>query len=373
MFLIYSIRQKLRGVPWSLVLTTYLLIFFGLVNLYSATSADVVEARFFVQLKWIGVGTLFLILFGILLDLKSIEQIALPGYVFLCFLLLCVVLFGSHAKGAERWLVLGPIRIQPSEFAKFFLVIMIAKSFSYMRGYYEFYLMTLWRQVLIILLPFGMVLLQPDLGTAGLLLMIGSLQLLTVRLNWRSLFLVSLAGLTVAFVFWNFFLYDYQKQRILNFLNPMLDPRGTGYHSIQSMISVGSGGVFGLGFGQGLQSKLQFLPERHTDFIFSVLAEEHGFIGCLFIFILYILLVLQIFNIAAAARDTFSSVVAMGIAGFFCLHFLINVSMVLGVFPVVGVPLSFLSYGGSNMITSLSCIGILVAIEKKRAAPGKGF
>jgi rod shape determining protein RodA len=179
---------------------------------------------------------------------------------------------------------------------------------------------------------------------------------------------VAFTGLATSALAWNFVLYDYQKQRVINFINPMGDPKGAGYHSIQSMIAVGSGGVWGRGFQQGTQSQLNFLPERHTDFIFSVWAEEHGFVGCLVIFVLYFALVLQIFQIAERARDTFASMVALGVAGFFIFHFIVNIAMVLGVFPVVGVPLSLISYGGTHMLTALACIGLLIAVERRRAA-----
>jgi rod shape determining protein RodA len=360
-------REKLRGIPWALLITVYALLGIGLFNLYSASGADVSPYRFNDQFNWVLIGTGGLIFWGLILDLRSIERLTFFGYIVVCLLLLAVDLRGDFSKGAQRWLAVGPIRLQPSELAKFIIILITAKSFLLVKGVHEFTLLTLWRQILLVGLPFLLILVQPDLGTASLVLFIAMMQIAFVRVDWKSIMIVGATGLTVSLLAWNFVLYDYQKMRVLNFLNPMRDPKGAGYHSIQSMIAVGSGGVWGRGFQQGSQSQLNFLPERHTDFIFSVWAEEHGFVGCLFVFALYIALILQIFQIAERSRDTFSTLVSLGVAGFFIFHFLINVSMVLGVFPVVGVPLSLISYGGTHMITTLCCVGLLVAVERKRA------
>ena len=360
------LKQKAKGVPWAIILIVYIILAFGLVNLYSATVTDGSLYRFYNQIKWIIAGSCLMVFFGWVISLKAIEQLAFPAYFLVCVLLVLVALFGSHAKGAERWLIIGPLKVQPSEFVKIIIILALAKSFTLLKEYKDFSLFSLWRQIIIISIPFILVLIQPDLGTAGLILLISSMQMFIVKINWKSIIICVLIGLTVALLSWNFFLYDYQKQRVLNFLNPMLDPRGTGYHSIQSMIAVGSGGLFGLGFKQGLQSKLQFLPERHTDFIFSVLAEEHGFLGCMLLFVLFLVLISRIMSISSDTKDTFSCLASMGIAAFLLLHFLINVAMVLGLLPVVGVPLSLVSYGGSHMLSTLSCIGIIIAIERKR-------
>lgn len=368
MLLIWQLlKERFRGTPWALLVTVYLMVGIGLFNMYSASGAEVTPGRFNDQLQWALVGTMAMIFWGVMLDLRSIERLTFFSYIIVCALLFAVDVSGQIAKGSQRWLSLGPVRIQPSEMAKFVIILITARSFAFVRGVHEFTLITLWRQIIVIGVPFLLVLGQPDLGTAGLVLMIGCFQIAFVRINWKSIAIVAVSGLVISIVAWNFVLYDYQKLRVLNFLNPMRDPKGAGYHSIQSMIAVGSGGVWGRGFQQGTQSQLNFLPERHTDFAFSVWAEEQGFVGCLVIFALYILLLLQIFQIAEKARDSFSSLVALGVAGFFLFHFFINVAMVLGLFPVVGVPLSLVSYGGSHMLTVMSCVGLLVAVERRRA------
>jgi rod shape determining protein RodA len=360
-------KERFRGTPWTLLLTVYILVAIGLFNMYSASGADVSAVRFKGQINWVLLGTLGLVFWGIVLDLKTIERLSIFCYVVVCFLLLAVDVTGQVAKGSQRWLVFGPVRIQPSELAKFVIILITARSFAFVKGVQEFNLISLWRQILVIGVPFLLVLIQPDLGTSGLVLLIGAFQIAFVRVNWTSIAIVAFTGLSASIIAWNFVLYEYQQLRVLNFLNPMRDPKGAGYHSIQSMIAVGSGGVWGRGFQQGTQSQLSFLPERHTDFAFSVWAEEQGFVGSVVVFALYFLLLLQIFQVAEKARDTFSGLVALGVAGFFMFHFFINVAMVLGIFPVVGVPLSLVSYGGSHMLTVLSCVGLLVAVERRRA------
>ncbi|NBX17318.1 MAG: rod shape-determining protein RodA [Proteobacteria bacterium] len=362
------IKERFRGTPWSLLVTVYLLVGVGLFNMYSATGADVSPFRFNDQLKWALVGTLAMAFWGVLMDLRSIERLSFLSYFIVCAMLFAVDVSGQIAKGSQRWLSLGPIRVQPSELAKFVIILIVARSFMFMKGVHEFTLLTLWRQMIVVGIPFLLVLVQPDLGTSGLVLLIACFQIAFVRVNWTSIAIVVFTGLSASIIAWNFVLYDYQKLRVLNFINPMRDPKGAGYHSIQSMIAVGSGGVWGRGFQQGTQSQLSFLPERHTDFAFSVWAEEQGFVGCVVVFGLYLLLLLQIFQIAEKARDTFSALISLGVAGFFLFHFLINVTMVLGWFPVVGVPLSLVSYGGSHMLTVMSCIGLLIAVERRRAS-----
>ena len=361
-----AIRDRARTIPWPLLITVYALLGIGLLNLYSATSADIYPARFYTQVNWVILGSIAIFMLGAVFELRTIERFTFLGYVIICLVLVGVELFGTVVNGSQRWLVLGPVRLQPSEPAKFIIILITARSFSAMKGYTEFSLFDLWRQMILVGVPFLLILRHPDLGTACLVAMIAGLQVLFVRVEWKSLLIVSVAGLTSVFVAWNFFLYPYQKARVVNFLNPMGDPQGAGYHSIQSMIAVGSGGVFGRGFQQGTQSQLNFLPERHTDFIFSVLAEEHGFIGCAVVFALFVVLILQSFQIAERSKDNFGALVALGVGGFFIFHFLINVSMILGLFPVVGVPLSLISYGGNHLITAMSCVGLLVAVDRRR-------
>jgi rod shape determining protein RodA len=368
MFLTQWFRQNLRGIPWPLLLTAYALITIGLYSLYSATGANVTPNRFYAQINWILIGSGLMIVIGLFIDIRTVERLTFLGYILVCLALFGVDFFGTVVKGSQRWLVLGPFRIQPSEPAKFIIILITARSFALMKGYSSFTLLDLWRQMILIGLPFLLILGNPDLGTAGLVAMIASAQILFVRVSWRSIFSVAVLGVTASAIAWNFVLYPYQKSRVLNFLNPMGDPQGAGYHSLQSMIAVGSGGLTGRGYQQGTQSQLNFLPERHTDFILSVFAEENGFVGCLVVAILFAALIVQLLQIATRARDTFCSLVVLGVAAFFAFHLFINVGMVVGLFPVVGVPLSLISYGGSHLITALCCLGLVIATERRRVA-----
>lgn len=363
-----ALKEKARTIPWPLLITVYTLVGLGLFNLYSATGAHLAPGRFYTQVNWVLVGTLVVVIIGVVIDIRTVERFTFLGYLAVCLMLVGVDFFGTIINGSQRWLVIGPVRLQPSEPAKIAAILMVARSFAQMKGYNVLSLFDLWRQIILVGVPSFLILKHPDLGTAGLVAMIAGVQTLFVRVEWKSVLIVTVAAVSASLVAWNFVLLPYQKARVINFLNPMGDPQGAGYHSIQSMIAVGSGGIMGRGFQQGTQSQLNFLPERHTDFIFSVLAEEHGFIGCALIFFLFAALILQCFQIAERSRDTFGALVALGVAAFFAFHFAINVSMILGLFPVVGVPLSLISYGGSHLITSMVCVGLLVAIERRRLA-----
>jgi rod shape determining protein RodA len=360
------LSKKTEGIPWGVVLSVYFIIALGLYNLYSATSADVSGSRFMDQLMWVGIGTLAMIFWGLFLDLRTIERYALFGYVIICLLLLAVDIFGQTTKGSQRWLLIGPVRLQPSEMTKFVVILTVARSFTLTKGILEYGLLSLWRQWLLLGVPVVLILVQPDLGTAGLCVIIAAFQLSFIRINTKSIMAAMGIGLATAVVAWNLVLYDYQKQRVLNFLNPMNDQRGSSYQLLQSMIAVGSGGMLGKGYMQGTQAQLSFLPERHTDFIVSVWTEEHGFLGSLFLLVIYSVLLVQIFRMIERSRDLFSALVIAGVGGFFFAHLVINVTMVVGWFPVVGVPLTLFSYGGSHMLTALSCVGLLIAVERKR-------
>jgi rod shape determining protein RodA len=207
---------------------------------------------------------------------------------------------------------------------------------------------------------------QPDLGTAIIVILIAFSLIVYVGVRWTAVFSVILATVPMVYLAWHFFLREYQKNRILNFLDPERDPLKSGYHIIQSKIAVGSGGFFGKGFLNGTQSRLRFLPEQHTDFAFSVFSEEWGFVGCLALVILYLFLVLWGLHIAGRCNDRFGSLLAMGVTAMLFWHIVINIGMVIGIFPVVGVPLPLFSYGGTSMVTSMVGVGILLNISMRR-------
>ncbi|MAC76694.1 MAG: rod shape-determining protein RodA [Rhodobacteraceae bacterium] len=293
------------------------------------------------------------------------RNMSVVAYVLSVVLLISVEFFGTVGMGAQRWIDLGFMRIQPSELVKITLVMLLAAYYDWLpskRTSHPFYVLI---PVLIILFPTFLVLQQPDLGTAILLLAAGGAVMFLAGVHWLYFAVVIGAGVgLVSAVFesrgtdWQM-LKDYQYRRIDTFLDPSTDPLGAGYHITQSKIALGSGGLTGRGFMQGTQSRLNFLPEKHTDFIFTTLAEEFGFVGGVSLLALYVLIIAFCIVTAMSAKDRYSSLLTMGIAMTFFLFFAVNMSMVMGLAPVVGVPLPMVSYGGTAMLVLLAAFGLV--------------
>lgn len=342
----------------------------GLSNLYSASNG---AAVFYAQLKHLLIGAGIFVLFGWFIPVRLVNTYSYPVFVFVTISLVVVLILGHSAGGAQRWMSIGSIRFQPSEFAKMSVVLLVAK-FIYNNKIRNFYtLKDLAPALGGILLIFALIFKQPDFGTAGVCLMIGCAQLAFVRIKigFKTILLLFISAISTGIIGWFFLLERYQKLRILNLLDPEMDPSGSGYNSLQSLVAVGSGHLFGKGFMQGTQTQLQFLPARHTDFIFSVFAEEHGFWGSAFVFFLFAALSYVALEIARSAKDSFSSLVCLGIASLLFIEFTINVAMVLGIFPVVGIPLPFFSFGGSSLLTGCACLGLLIGIDRESAKAHK--
>ena len=288
-------------------------------------------------------------------------------YVIGVALLLVVGLTGVIGKGAQRWLNLGIVRFQPSEVMKL-AVPMLAAWYLHERPLPPD-LRALLILAVIIFLPAGLVAMQPDLGTAALIAASGALLVLMAGLSLRIVFLLLLLTVGAAFAGWHF-LHDYQRERVLTFLNPETDPLGAGYHIIQSQIALGSGGVFGKGWMHGSQAQLQFLPERSTDFIFAVVGEEFGLIGLILLLALYLFIVARSVWLAMQTNDTFSRLLALSLALTFFVYVFINAGMVSGLLPVVGVPLPLVSYGGTSVVTLLAGFGIVMGLYSHRKLVG---
>ncbi len=291
-----------------------------------------------------------------------------PYLYFVCIiLLLLVAVHGDTSKGAQRWLDLGLIRFQPSEIAKIAVPLMIARFMN--RNPCPPSLKNIVVAWILILLPVLLIASQPDLGTSILVAAGGLFVLFLSGMGWK---LIAVAIILVAGflpVLWFFLMHDYQRDRVIMLLDPESDPLGAGYHIIQSKIAIGSGGLTGKGWLQGTQSQLEFLPERHTDFVFAVLAEELGLIGVLFLFALYLCIIMRGLTIAAAAETTFGRVTAGGIMLIFFVYLFVNIGMVSGILPVVGVPLPLISYGGSALIVLMASFGIVMSIHTHRKTP----
>jgi rod shape determining protein RodA len=281
-------------------------------------------------------------------------------------LLVGVLTLGIVAGGARRWIDLGPLHLQPSETMKLFLILAMARFLSRDEAPKDGYtFLTLIKPALLILPPVVLIFLQPDLGTAGSLVLISGSMLLVAGIRKATLIFLMTFGVLMLIPGW-FIIDDYQRQRVLTFMSPEADPLGTGYHALQSKIAVGSGALFGKGYMEGSQTQLRFLPEQTTDFIFSVLAEEWGFFGTAFLLSLYALLILRLISIAARSKDKFSAFVVCGVTAMIFWHLVINVGMVVGVFPVVGITLPLLSYGGSSVLSILAALGLVAGVSYRR-------
>jgi rod shape determining protein RodA len=353
-------ERNLFNIDPTLMVSLLLLCGIGLAVLYSATSGEM--AAITRQSVRFALGFAAL-LFLAQIPAKELARWSPWLYLFGIGLLLVVMAIGYSGKGAQRWIDLGIVRFQPSELLKIFLPMMVAWYFS------EKPMPPTLLQILIVLLmiiiPAGLVLKQPDLGTALLIFFAGICVIFLAGMTWRLLAVFGGIALASMPVFW-FYLHDYQRQRILTMLNPESDPLGTGYHIIQSKIAIGSGGTYGKGWLNGTQSQLDFIPERSTDFIFAVFSEEFGFLGVILLLCVYGLIVMRGLSIAARAQDTYSRLLAGSLSLSFFAYFLVNIGMVSGLLPVVGVPLPLISYGGTSAVTILAAFGILMSIHSHR-------
>jgi rod shape determining protein RodA len=359
-------RRLITHYDWLLLLQVTLVAVIGIVNLYSATAAwsEAATPVYLKQLSWFGLGLLVVVALS-LFDYRHLEYLGIPAYGVTLLLLAAVLVVGRTSMGATRWLSLGAIGLQPSELMKIVIIIVLARYLAERGSVRGFALRELILPGALLLAPVLLVMKQPDLGTAMLLLAIGGTMALFAGIRRATLLFLAGCGALAAMGGW-FLLHDYQRQRIYTFLNPDRDPLGSGYHIIQSKIAVGSGGLFGQGFRQGTQAQLSFLPERHTDFAFSVFAEEWGFAGCLVLLALYLLIVLWGLYIARRASDRFGMYLALGVAAMLFWHIVVNLGMVLGLLPVVGVPLPLFSYGGTSMLTTMCGIGLLLNVSMRR-------
>ncbi len=343
-----------------LFLAIGLLTIMGLVILYSASGQNVAMLQ--QQLLHIGLAFAVMLLFAQIPPLIY-QRWAVGLYGIGIILLIAVLFFGHTGKGAERWLNLGVLRFQPSEIMKLALPLFLASYFHKM--HLPLNNRCIFSALVIILVPAFLVSKQPDQSTAALLIIAGGSVLFLAGLSWRLLSSLFALALLCAPLMW-YFMHDYQRQRVLTFLNPERDPLNKSYHIIQSKIAIGSGGFFGKGWLNGTQSHLHFLPEHSTDFIFAVCGEEFGFIGAIILITIFMIIILRGLYITIHAQDTFTRLIAGSLTLTFFFSFFINMGMVTGILPVMGVPLPLVSYGGSSMITLMAGFGILMSIQTHR-------
>lgn len=360
-------RRLLQNFDWGILGLTLALGSFGLFILYSAVSAETPAPQkiiFFKQLIWFACALVAMVV-GFSFNYKLLDRWGQPLYLVCILLLIYVLFFGKYIGGSRRWLIIGPVSIQPSELMKIAIIIALARYYSKDANTRGYTLRELIKPFALTVIPFVLIVKQPDLGTAGLLLLIACSITIFVKIERRALIYLFVSCAAVVPLVW-FFLKEYQKRRILVFLDPDRDPLGAGYHIIQSKIAIGSGMISGKGFLKGTQNALSFLPEEHTDFIFSVLAEEWGFMGSVFLVLLFLLLIFWGLNIAQGCREPFGTIMAVGITSMIFWQVIINIGMTMGLMPVVGVPLPFISYGGSSVLTTAIGIGLLMNVRMRR-------
>ena len=360
-------RRLLFHFDWVLLVLVLCVCAIALLNMYSAGASLITakgDAIYVKQFIWFLIGlVMMMVCFGI--DYRLISEYAYVCYALTIVLLLVLFFMGELTRGTQRWFVIGSFSFQPSELAKLSLILALARYFTMNDTEEGYTLRQLWIPFVMTVVPFLLIVKQPDLGSAMVLLVIFVSVVFFIGIKWRSVMIVTVSGLLFLPIAWNF-LKDYQKERILTFLDPERDPLGAGYHIIQSIIAIGSGGVFGKGFLKGTQSQLRFLPEHQTDFIFSVFAEEWGFLGGIILLVLFMSLTVWGLRIARHSRDLLGSLIAFSIAMLIFWEACINIGMVLGILPVVGIPLPFFSYGGSSLVVLMMGVGLLLNISVRR-------
>ena len=359
-------KQLLQNFDWVMLLMLLLVGGMSLLNLYSSTyiTGTGASSIFYKQLLFFAVGLVTILIMSFL----DYHKIAKSGYVLygiIMLLLLYTLLFVKSIAGAQRWIDLGFFNLQPSEPAKLALILVLASCYASADVAGGYRLRDLIKPVILTALPFVLILLQPDLGTALICAIIFVSMTLFVKLRWATLGILGGSGLLCVFIGWTFLLKEYQRKRIETFLNPEGDPMNHGYQIMQSKIAVGSGHVFGKGFMEGTQGHLRFLPERHTDFAFAVWGEEWGFAGALFFLSCYFFMLIWGVNIAMSTKDKYGAILAFGCIMLIFWQAIINLFMVMGFLPVVGVPLPMFSYGGSSLLTNMVAIGILMNIRMR--------
>ncbi len=359
-------EEELKKFNWNLIILEVVLFAIGLWNLISATSvADKSLGLYRSQLLWFGIGMALSALI-LLLHYSIFSRMAYVIYFANLLLLVAVLFVGKASLGARRWIGVGGFTIQPSEFMKLSTVIFLAKYFESDRTVGGYGFKELLLPTIMVVIPAALVMLQPDLGTALIILLTFGSMMLFCRIKPQTLLIIGVCAAIALPVAYKFGLKPYQRQRIVSFIDPMADPKGSGYNSIQSMIAVGSGQLIGKGYKKGTQGHLNFLPEHHTDFIFSVFSEEHGFVGSAILLALYMAFLLNGLSVAYQSHDKFGILVAFGIMSIFFWHIFVNMGMVMGLLPIVGVPLPFFSYGGSSLMTSVICVAIVTNIANKK-------
>jgi len=362
-------RRLVENFDWSIICVLIAIISIGLLSIYSALYLQIqvnpTRNLFVRQLMWLAVG--FAVMFcTLLVDYQKLKVASFWIYLFSLLLLAVVLVVGKEVNGSKRWLEIAGFQFQPSEFMKAAIVIHLSNCFSSQEISTYPGLRRLLIPLFLVALPVLLILAEPDLGTAISVMALSMTIIFFMGIRWRYILTILLTIGPLLWPIWEHVLKPYQKRRILILLRPDLDPLGAGYHIRQSKIAIGSGMLWGKGFLQGTQNKLHFLPEKHTDFIFSVWAEEWGFIGCAVLLLLFATLIVLALRVARRSKDRYGSLLVVGMTGLVLWQGLINIGMVIGLLPVVGITLPFVSYGGSSLISLCFAIGLIENVSMRR-------
>lgn len=362
-------RRLIENFDWSIIWAVFGIVCIGLLSIYSALypqiQAHPTSNLFIKQLIWLAIGFTVMCC-SLFVDYQKLRAVSPWIYGVTVLLLIVVLVAGKEVNGSKRWLEIAGFQFQPSEFMKVVIALQLASYFSSQEVSSFPSIQKLILPVAFVLFPVLLVLAEPDLGTAISIMAISTTIIVFVGVRWKYLAVMALGVIPLILPVWEHVLKPYQKRRILILLRPDLDPLGAGYHIRQSKIAIGSGMLWGKGFLKGTQNKLHFLPEKHTDFIFSVWAEEWGFVGCAVLLLLFSLLIFLTLRVARRSKDRYGSLIVVGMSALILWQALINIGMVIGLLPVVGITLPFVSYGGSSLITLCLAIGLIENVSMRR-------
>jgi rod shape determining protein RodA len=359
-------RKLLKYVDWPLILAVVVVSVLSLFTIASASKVnDTGDPLYYAkkQLVFMAAG-FFVLIVSLFIDYGRLETLGKPLYVLNLLMVGSVLVLGRSSHGAQRWIQLGFFSLQPSEFAKVFIIMGLAIWLS-KRGTVTTY-KDLAFSLLYVGVPMGLILLQPDLGTSLVFIFVYVVMLFVSGISFKYLAELTLAGLAALPVVWKYGLADYQRKRLIIFTNPYIDPTVDGYHIIQSMIAIGSGGFWGKGYGMGTQNQLQFLPEQHTDFIFSVVGEELGFIVGAILLLAYFFIIYRCIQVAVHSKDMLGTLIASGVAAMLLFQVLVNAGMTMGIMPLTGIPLPWMSAGGSSYLANMMGLALVINVGMRR-------
>ncbi|MCK9217972.1 MAG: rod shape-determining protein RodA [Firmicutes bacterium] len=359
-------KRLIKNIDLGIIVSVLCLITVGVIAITSATGIAYGSSFNYIKIQtiafFLGIISIVIILF---FDYNTFGEMDKIIYAVNILLLVAVLVFGKSIKGSKSWMIIGPLSFQPSEIVKIGFILTFAKQLE-KKGENLNSFKGLIHLMLYLLPILALILRQPDFGTGLVFVFFTFFMLYAAGLNYKYIIAVTSAGIISIPALWFYYLKPYQKHRILVFLNPELDPLGSGYHVIQSKIAVGSGQFLGKGLFKGTQNNLGFIPERHTDFIFSIIGEEFGLIGSLIVILLFFWLIMRCMYIAKISKDYYGKYITIGIMAMFLFHILENVGMTMGIMPVTGIPLPFISYGGSSLLTNMIAIGIVLNVGMRR-------